>query len=330
MGTFYLTEPYCYVRKESERLKIYKKQSLLKEVRVNQLSRFFIHDTSTLTTGALLLLAEKGVDVVYFSGNQVVGRFVGTENKNVRLRIAQVEAHLSSEISLRIAKNFVLAKLKNTRTSVQRFARRYHLDLDDTILAIKQAMEKSLQAKDLHELRGIEGIAAKRYFAILPRYIRKSGFQFSGRSQRPATDRVNALLNYGYALLRGEITGALQAAGLDPYIGFLHRERYGRESLSLDLMEEFRCIMVDNLVVKMINQGIIQPDDFQEEHGAPRLKDGARKRFLQEFDQRRRVVVFHELLKQKLSYREVIQKQAILLAKHLKGELDDYYPFLVK
>lgn len=330
MGTFYLTEPYCYVRKESERLKIYKGRSLLREVRVNQISRFFIHESSTLTTGALLLLAEKGIDVVYFYGDRMVGRFVGTENKNVRLRIAQVEAHLSEDKSLQIAKNIVLAKLKNTRTSLQRFARRYKLELEETILGIKQGMEKALKAEDLDELRGVEGKAAKQYFEVLPQYIRKEGFEFAGRSRRPARDRVNALLNYGYALLRGEITGALRAAGLDPYIGFLHRERYGRESLSLDLMEEFRCILVDNLVVKMINQGIIQPNDFQENQGEPRLKDAARKRFLQEFDQRRRDEVFHELLKQKISYREVLHKQAILLAKHIKGELDDYYPFLAK
>ena len=137
-------------------------------------------------------------------------------------------------------------------------------------------------------------------------------------------------MNYGYALLRAELTGALQAAGLDPYIGFLHRERYGRESLALDVMEEFRSILVDNLVVKVINQGMIQPDDFTFDLGEPRLKDSARKRFLQAFDRRRKDEVFHHLLQRKMSYREVFHKQAILLAKFLKGEMEDYYPFLAK
>ncbi|MGB0088119.1 MAG: CRISPR-associated endonuclease Cas1, partial [Planifilum fulgidum] len=279
---------------------------------------------------ALMLMAEKGIDVVYFSGNRMIGRFVGPENRNVRLRIAQVQAHLSEETSLRIARNLVLAKLKNTRTSLQRFARRKELDFESVIGSLKQAMEQALQAKDLDELRGIEGMAAKRYFEAFPELIRESGFDFHGRSRRPAKDPVNALLNYGYALLRAEITGALQAAGLDPYIGFLHRERYGRESLSFDLMEEFRSILVDNLVVKVINQGMIQPTDFTFELGEPRLKDSARKRFLQAFDRRRKDEVFHRLLQRKMSYREIFHKQAILLAKFLKGEMEDYYPFLAK
>jgi CRISPR-associated protein Cas1 len=330
MGTFYLSEPHCFVRKESERLKIYKNRSLLREVRVQEYSRFFIHDSSTLTTDALMLMAEKGIDVVYFSGNRMVGRFVGPENRNVRLRIAQVQAHLSEETSLRIARNLVLAKLKNTRTSLQRFARRKELDFEFVIGSLKQAMKQALQAKDLDELRGIEGMAAKRYFEAFPALIRDSGFSFDGRSRRPAKDPVNALLNYGYALLRAELTGALQAAGLDPYIGFLHRERYGRESLALDVMEEFRSILVDNLVVKVINQGMIQPDDFTFDLGEPRLKDSARKRFLQAFDRRRKDEVFHHLLQRKMSYREVFHKQAIMLSKFLKGEMEDYYPFLAK
>ena len=277
-----------------------------------------------------MLMAEKGIDVVYFSGNRMVGRFVGPENRNVRLRIAQVQAHLSEETSLRIARNLVLAKLKNTRTSLQRFARRKELDFEFVIGSLKQAMKQALQAKDLDELRGIEGMAAKRYFEAFPALIRDSGFSFDGRSRRPAKDPVNALLNYGYALLRAELTGALQAAGLDPYIGFLHRERYGRESLALDVMEEFRSILVDNLVVKVINQGMIQPDDFTFDLGEPRLKDSARKRFLQAFDRRRKDEVFHHLLQRKMSYREVFHKQAILLAKFLKREMEDYYPFLAK
>ncbi|RAL26159.1 CRISPR-associated endonuclease Cas1 [Thermoflavimicrobium daqui] len=330
MGTFYLTEPYCFVRKESERLKIFKDRKLVKEVKVNEYIRFFIHESSTLTTDALLLLAEKEKEVIYFSGNQFAARLVGKENKNVRLRIAQVEAHLSDQKSLEIARYFVLAKLKNTRVSLQRFARRKKIDLDSTILFLKQVMEKSLLAENLDQLRGLEGVAAKEYFRVFPGLLSRKEFSFLGRSKRPAKDPVNALLNYGYVLLKAEITSALFSAGLDPYIGFLHRERYGRESLALDMMEEFRAILVDNLVIKMINQGIIKQKDFDQNYEEPRLTDQGRRRFLLEFDQRRKDEVFHELLKQKLSYREIIQKQALLLAKYLKNEMDDYYPFLTK
>ncbi|SHF37531.1 CRISPR-associated protein, Cas1 family [Seinonella peptonophila] len=330
MGTFYLTEPYCFVRKESERLKVYKGKNCLKEIRVKDYARFFINEDSTLSTGALSLLAEKGIDVVYFSGSEVVGRFIGKENKNVRLRIAQVEVHLDEEKSLAIARNFVLAKIKNTRTIVQRFARRKKLDLSKTDLALKQLMKKCIQVKDIDSLRGMEGRAARVYFETFPQFIESSGFVFTGRSRRPAKDEVNALLNYGYALLRAELTGALSAAGLDPYIGFLHRERYGRESLSLDLMEEFRCVLVDNLITRIVNKKIIKPSDFIRDQGGFRLKDHARKRFLLEFDQRRIDKVKHEFLGRQMSYREILHKQAILLAKYIKGEMEDYYPFLIK
>ncbi|SFS75159.1 CRISPR-associated endonuclease Cas1 [Marininema halotolerans] len=330
MGTFYLTEPHCFVRKKSERLRIFKNRELVKEVRVQDFSRFFIHNGSTITTDALHLLMEKGIDVVYFTGSQVTGRFVGTENKNVRLRIAQVETHLSEEKSFEIARNMVLAKIKNTRTSLLRFSRRREVSLDEAVLSLKQGMEQCLRVSTLNQLRGIEGNAARSYFQVFPSLIYKSDLVFTGRSRRPATDPINSLLNYGYALLRSEITGALQAVGLDPYIGFLHRERYGRESLSLDLMEEFRSILVDNLVIKMANQGSLQLKDFHQDQGEPRLKDHARREFLQAFDARRRDEIFHELLKKKMSYREVIQQQAILLAKYIIGELDDYYPFLAR
>jgi CRISP-associated protein Cas1 len=330
VGTFYLTEPYCFVRKESERLKVFKNQVLIKELRVQDFRRFFIHSSSTLTTDALMMLAEKGIDVVYFDGYDVAGRFIGPDNKNVRLRIAQVEMHLSEERSLHIARNMVMAKIKNTRTSLQRYARRRKLHLDQPIQSLKIAMKQCLTASDLNHLRGIEGMAARQYFEAFPLLIQKEDFPFHGRSRRPTKDPINALLNYGYALLRAEISGALRAAGLDPYIGFLHRERYGRESLALDMMEEFRCLLVDNLVVKLINQGSIQVNDFQHDQGEPRLKKAARKRFLQEFDKRRKDSVYHSFLEKKYTYREILHKQAILLAKCVKGELEEYYPFLAK
>lgn len=141
------------------------------------------------------------------------------------------------------------------------------LALEPAIDYLKQSMKHCLSATDLDQLRGIEGMAAKKYFHVFPVLIGKSGFSFSERSCRPARDPINSLLNYGYALSRAEITGALQAAGLDPYIGFLHRERYGRESLSLDLMEEFRSILVDTLVIKMVNQGTLKIKDFHQDDG---------------------------------------------------------------
>lgn len=332
MGTLYLVEPYCFIKKESERLKIFKEGQLLREVRANDYARVYVHDSSTLTTGALQMLAEKNIDVVYFQGSEVIGRFVGTENRNVSLRIAQVKAHLEEEKSLQFAKNMVMAKILNTRTSLQRYQRSRPSDeIQKVIDYIKIIAKKVDTVTDLNQLRGIEGSVASEYFRVFPLLIKGgTGFIFAGRSKRPAKDEVNTLLNYGYALLRAEISGALTAAGLDPYIGFLHRERYGRESLALDMMEEFRSIFIDNLVIRLINQPMISKKDFICEQGAYRLSKHARTTFLQEFDRRRKSEVTHRFIGKKMAYRQIFHTQALLLAKAIKGEMEDYYPFLVK
>lgn len=332
MGTLYITEPYCFIRKESERLKVYKDRKLLRDIRVNEYQRVYVHDSSTLTTDAIELLLEKGITLVYFKGSKFIGRVVGPENKNVSLRIEQVKAHLDEERSFRIAKNIVMAKVLNTRTSLQRYFRsRGSKELQDEIDTLRNVAKKIEGANSLEEVRGYEGLAAQRYFSVFPHLLtERATITFHGRSHRPAKDEVNVLLNYGYGLLRVEMTSALCAVGLDPYIGFLHRERYGRESLSLDLMEEFRSIFVDNLVLRLINQPSIGKEDFYIEHGSIRMKKSALKRFLQEIERRRNGKVIHRLLNKKMTYREIFHRQALFLAKAIKGELEEYYPFLAK
>lgn len=332
MGTLYITEPYCYIHREAERLKIFKQRQLLRDIRVNEYQRVYVHDSSTLTTGAIELLLEKEIDLVYFNGSKYIGRVVGPENKNVTLRIKQVQAHLDEERSFQISRNIVMAKILNTRTVLQRYYRKSkNSEIEQVIASLRNTADKVKDAQNLDEVRGFEGLAARNYFKVFHLLIKNEvDLSFCGRSKRPAKDEVNVLLNYGYAILRAEMSSALAAAGLDPYIGFLHRERYGRESLALDLMEEFRSIFIDTLVLRLVNQPIISKEDFIEEHGSIRLTLIARKKYLQELERRRMSEVTHQLLSKRMSYREVFHKQALLLAKAIKGELDEYYPFLAK
>ncbi|UAC50146.1 CRISPR-associated endonuclease Cas1 [Bacillus aquiflavi] len=320
------------MRKESERLKIFKEKKLIRDIRVNDYKRIYVHDSSTLTTDAIELLIEKEITLVYFKGSRFLCRVVGPENKNVTLRIAQVKAHLDTERTFKIAKNIIMAKVINTRTSLQRYYRNNKYDQVKKVIDLLKVVIKKIESSStIDEARGLEGLAAKNYFFVFPLLVKnRATIRFNGRSKRPAKDEVNVLLNYGYGILRAEMTSALSAVGLDPYIGFLHRERYGRESLSLDLMEEFRSVFVDNLVLRLVNQPIIRKEDFFHEHGSIRMKTSTIKRFLQEIEKRRLTEVTHQLMKKKMTYREIFHTQALLLAKTIRGELEEYHPFLVK
>lgn len=198
-------------------------------------------------------------------------------------------------------------------------------------------MHNSLHAikdtNDLDSLRGMEGEAASVYFSAFDEMIlnEKEHFYFKERNRRPPLDRVNAMLSFVYMLLANECASALESVGLDSYVGFLHRDRPGRPSLALDLMEELRCSLADRLVLTLINNRIIKPNDFlQRENGVVLFTDDGRKRILQQWQERKRDTITHPFLKEKMPWGLVPYVQALLLARHLRGDLDEYPPFLWK
>jgi CRISPR-associated protein Cas1 len=186
-------------------------------------------------------------------------------------------------------------------------------------------------ATSIDQARGIEGEAANTYFSVFNELLRGSGFVFGGRMRRPPTDAVNALLSFGYSLVTQECASALQGVGLDPYVGFLHRDRPGRVSLALDLLEEFRAAWVDRFVLTLINRKQIQLNDFVTEcSGAVKLTDAARKNLLTAYQERKQVEIIHPYLQESVSIGLLPHCQAMLLARHIRGDTEFYTPYLVK
>ncbi|MBL8632292.1 MAG: type I-C CRISPR-associated endonuclease Cas1 [Myxococcales bacterium] len=281
---------------------------------------------------------ESGIHIAFFS---MTGRFLsrveGMPGGNVLLRRQQHRAADDVACSLRLSRSMVLGKLSGGRQFLLHARRDAAADRKDALehagdrLAIHLAA--LARAETVDELRGLEGIAAKDYFSVFDLLIKRTEpeLHFGGRSRRPPRDRVNALLSFGYALLAQDCAGALAGVGLDPAVGYLHEERPGRLSLALDLMEELRCPVVDRLVVAMLNRSQFAPSDFIcDDGGGWRLIDEARKRFLLAYQESKQGDVQHPLLQQRIAWGRVPHIQAALLARTLRGDLDEYPPFVFR
>ena len=257
---------------------------------------------------------------------------------NVTLRKQQYGISENKEKSIAIARNFIFGKVYNARWILERAARDYPMRLDAEKLKEKSAfLNYSLQeirvCEDASKLLGLEGEAASVYFSVFDQLIlqQKENFFFRERSRRPPLDNVNAMLSFAYSLLAGMCGSALEAVGLDPYVGFYHTDRPGRISLALDVMEELRGVMADRFVLTMINKRIVKKEYFiQKENGAVMLNDSGRKLFLSAWQERKQDVIKHPFLNEKIEWGMVPHAQAMLLARYLRGDLDEYPPFLWK
>ena len=256
----------------------------------------------------------------------------------VTLRKTQYRISEKKEESVKIAKNFILGKVYNARWVLERAARDYSMRLDAELLKKKsaflgQSMNKIRECEDAGTLLGLEGEAASVYFSAFDELIlqQKEDFYFHGRNKRPPLDNVNAMLSFGYSLLAGMCGGALEAVGLDPYVGFFHTDRPGRMSLALDLMEEFRSVMVDRFVLTLINKRIMKPEYFlTKENGAVIMTEEGRKAFLSAWQGKKQEMITHPFLGEKIEWGMVPYAQSMLLARFLRGDLDEYPPFLWK
>jgi len=333
MSTLYIIEEGAVVRKEGERLKVYSaRDGLLLEMPTAQLEQVVLIGNVTVTAPVVRLLLEQGIGLVYMtSGGRLLGRLQPAESKNVPLRWAQFQAAADPAASLAIARSMVCGKVSNQRAFLQKAARDGVSGLEEAIDHLKALAERARRAHSLDALRGIEGAAAAAYFRQWPRLIKAFGFPFPGRVRRPPTDPVNSLLSLGSVLLLNEVLAACQVVGFDPYVGYLHMDRYGRPALALDLMEEFRPVLVDSTVLSFVNRGMVDPEDFDVGIGGTRtLKRPALKRFLEAWEEKRRTMVQHPVFDWQVPYWRVIELQARVLAKVLLGELQEYVPFLVR
>ncbi len=308
-----------------------------------------VYGEVTLTSSALLAILEQEADVCFLTFfGQFKGRLGNGMSRNVGLRIAQHRKSVVNEpsVALMVAKQFVRGKLANMRTMLQR-ANRQAEEAEVTV-AIRQLGETISKVDKLvadhypppdpsrpqlntawGRLLGFEGSGSASYFGVLGLLL-KHGWVFTKRVRRPPTDPINAMLSYGYTLLANQVASAVQVVGLDPFVGFLHGSKYSKPSLALDVMEEFRPIIVDSLVLTLVNKRIIQPDDFVETLGAFRLTDGARKRFLLHYEARLNETIKHPTFDYEVTYRRAIELQVRLLGKWLQDEIEHYPPFLVR
>ncbi|HDL3332992.1 TPA: type I-C CRISPR-associated endonuclease Cas1 [Mannheimia haemolytica] len=276
---------------------------------------------------------ENNVNLAFFTENgRYLGRLQGRQSGNVLLRRAQYKKSETNPVP--VARNIIAAKIQASKRVLQRQIRNHgeNADLQSTITALNYSLQQLKTADNLDLIRGIEGDAAARYFGVFSHLIKEnSGFHFDGRNRRPPRDGVNALLSFLYSIVGKDISGALQGVGLDPQIGFLHADRSGRDSLAQDILEEFRAWWVDRMVLSLINRGQVKPDDFvTEASGAVTLKPEARKLLFQTLQAKKQEKIIHPFLEEEVEIGLLPYIQAMLLARHLRGDLAEYPPFLMR
>lgn len=331
--------PDVYVGARGKTLVVRSGEGKELQIPVQNLESVVVFGYKGVSPEAMELCVDNGISIVFLSPHgKFKARITGETKGNVLLRRTQYRWSDSEDESLRLAKRFVISKLVNARYSLMRSIRDHgdKLDrakVDAACVELANIVIQANKCKALNELRGLEGLGARRYFSVISEQIlvSKESFYLQGRTKRPPADRVNALLSFLYTLLANDVTHALETVGLDPQVGFLHRDRPGRNSLALDLMEEFRVFMADRLVLTLINRQQIKPDDFmQKESGVFLLKEDARKVVLTEWQQRKREEVRHPFFGEKVQIGLLPYAQALLLARHMRGDLDDYPPFVAK
>ncbi|MSQ97279.1 MAG: CRISPR-associated endonuclease Cas1 [Gemmataceae bacterium] len=322
----HVVEPGARLGKRNDRLVVELKTEKIGEVRLKDISQVCLYGPVQVSTQVMAELFEREIPVCYFStGGWFRGIAHGLPHKNIELRIRQHAVAADPARSLALAKQFVAGKIRNCRTLLRRNTED---DADGLLESLAQSAREAERADNIASLLGIEGMAAKRYFAGFAKLLKEErGFRFDGRNRRPPTDPANATLSFLYAMLARELTVAALACGLDPYLGFLHQPRYGRPALALDLAEEFRPLLADSTALSLFNTGELKPDDFVCRAGAVALKPAGKKAVVAAWERRLLSDVTHPIFGYTISYRRVVMVQARLLGRVLAGELPEYPAF---
>lgn len=283
--------------------------------------------------------ADRNINMAFFTPRgKFLARTMGLTNGNVLLRKQQYRYSEDEAISLNIARNFILGKVFNSRWVLERAIRDHALAINaNQVRTASVQLQESIKAikvcTNLDSLRGIEGDAASVYFGVLNELIlrEKDSFQFASRNRRPPTDPVNAMLSFFYTVLASNCASALEGVGLDSYVGLMHADRPGRQSLALDLMEELRPIMVDRFVLTCINTKVVKPEYFEtRKSGEVRFTEEGKKALLAAWQKKKMNTITHPFLKEKIPWGLIPHIQAILLARCIRGDLDGYPPLLWK
>ena len=339
LNTLYVTSENSYLSLDGENIVVLDSEKEVGRLPLHNLEgivSFGYRGTSPALMGAC---ADRNISLCYLTPQgKFLARVSGKVKGNVILREQQYASSQSEEKSLEIAKNCIIGKVHNARWVLERATRDHSMQIDvEKVKSASDKLRKSLEliksCQSKEQLRGFEGEAASVYFGVLDELIlqQKKEFTFQGRNKRPPLDHVNALLSFVYTLLTNTITSALETVGLDPCIGYLHTERPGRVSLSLDLIEELRAVLADRFVLSLINKKIISGKNFdKKENGAVLMDDELRRIVLTEWQNKKKETLTHPYLKEKVEWGMVPYVQAMLLARYLRGDLDGYPVFLWK
>lgn len=330
----YVQSAGARIGKRGDELVIEERDGAKHEVRMAHTSQVGLFGRVQISTQAIQELCDRGIPIAYFShGGWLYGITTGMTHKNVELRRLQFSAAEDEARALALARRVVAAKIRNDRTMLRRNGDDVpHRELE----RLKQLASSAEQAENAASLLGIEGTAARIYFGSFARMLRPPAdpgcweFDFTGRNRRPPRDPVNALLSLAYALLTKDLTATLAAVGFDPFLGFYHRPRYGRPALALDLMEEFRPLIADSVVLTAINMGVIRPGDVIRRGIGVALTSGGRAKLIDAYERRMDELVTHPVFGYRISYRRVLEVQARLLARHLAGEIAEFPPFCTR
>ncbi|MDR1727867.1 MAG: CRISPR-associated endonuclease Cas1 [Acidobacteriota bacterium] len=333
----YLNTHGLRVGKSGGVLQVREKDALRKEIRIGEISQLNLLGNIQVTTQAVQALCQEDIPICYFSqGGWFYGITAGMNTKNVFLRKTQYRLADDAWFPLSVARKLVAGKIKNQRTMLQR----NHVEPRTLVLRqMKRMAEKAASAASVEELLGMEGHAARLYFGEFSGMVRGDGgdkasdrfkFDFSHRNRRPPKDAVNALLSYAYSLLAKDCTVACYSVGFDPMLGFYHQPRFGRPALALDLMEPFRPLIAESVVLSAINNRMVQPCDFVSAGQAVALTAGGRKGLLHAYELRMDALVTHPEFDYRVSYRRMLEIQARLLARYLQGEIRSYPVFVTR
>ncbi len=339
LNTLYVTTQGAYLSREGETVLVRVEKETRLQLPIHTLSGIVCFGQVSCSPFLLGLCAERGVGVSFLTENgRFLARVQGPVSGNVLLRREQYRWADDLVRSADLARSFLVGKIANSRGVLQR-AIRDHGDkpgarmLETAVGKLRFSLDQLWPADSLDALRGIEGDAASCYFGVFDHLLtaQKEDFRFQERSRRPPLNKVNCLLSFLYTLLMHDVRSALETVGLDPAVGFLHRDRPGRASLALDLMEEFRPILADRLALTLINLGVVKTSGFgRTETGGVVMDDDTRKAVLVAYQKRKQEEINHPFLDEKMAIGMLPFAQALLLARNVRGDLDGYPPFLWK
>ena len=336
LNTLYVTTPDAYLSKDGQNVVVSVKQQEVFRIPSINIEEIVTFGYVGASPGLMKLCCDNGISLTFLSpSGRFIGRVVGPVRGNVLLRKDQYSLSENDEQSVSVARLMIAGKIQNYKNILRRYLRDYgdNQDVENAVKILEFNKNLAIKEEDKGRLLGFEGIASNAYFNVFPNLIlqQKEHFTFSGRNRRPPKDAVNAMLSFAYSLIANDCAAALETVGLDPYVGLFHSLRPGRISLALDVMEEFRAYLGDRFVLSLINKRQISPKDFltQGDNGII-MTDNGRKVFLTAWQNRKRETIIHPYLNEKVEIGLLPYVQAMMLARYIRNDIDNYPVFIVK